>query len=359
MIDADICFYTVLVIGTNNTDFISQSIPLNIEFEMFLKKPAKILDKEQISALISQQLKTHQQGLWEDSISIKMSDETSFNNNPPINQISTEKHEYLVLYKELLELYGKKTLYSYIQKDTYPIPSADDREGYSPNNDMQYWLSGLSDYLKITEIAAKYEIKANTLFDFGCASARVLRHFACHSNIPELWGSDINARHIRWLYNFMPQNIRPVSNHSIPALPVRDNSMDIITGFSVFTHLDTFETCWLAELDRILADKGICYLTVQNEDTWKELCKQVDNPKNRLIQTMLKNDPETRNKLQLPLPDKRSVYRFTQSGSYRAQVFHSNNYIKQVWGRFFEIKEILPCHHNLQSVVILQKRQYQ
>lgn len=263
-----------------------------------------------------------------------------------------------MLYKSLLELYGKDVLDAFIQKDTYPIPSAHDREGYSPDNDMQYWLSGLSDYLKIMEIVEKYKIKANTLLDFGCASARVLRHFACQSNISELWGSDINARHIRWLNEFMPQTIKPLSNHSIPTLPVRDNSMDIITAFSVFTHIDTFETCWLAELERILADNGICYLTVQNEDTWKELNNQVDNPKNRLIQTMLKNDPETRNKLQMPLPDKRSVYRFTQSGSYRAQVFHSNNYIKRVWGRFFDIKEILPFHHNLQSVVILQKKQY-
>jgi hypothetical protein len=71
---------------------------------------------------------------------------------------------------------------------------------------------------------------------------------------------------------------------------------------------------------------------------------------------MLKIDPTVREKLQQPMADTRTVYRFAQSGPYRAQVFHSNNYLQQVWGRFFKIEEILPGHHVRQTVLVLRKK---
>jgi hypothetical protein len=36
-------------------------------------------------------------------------------------------------------------------------------------------------------------------------------------------------------------------------------------------------------------------------------------------------------------------------------VFHSNNYLRNVWGRFFEVVEILPRHHVRQTVMLLRK----
>jgi SAM-dependent methyltransferase len=190
-------------------------------------------------------------------------------------------------------------------------------------------------------------------FDFGCASGRVIRHFVAQDDIPEIWGSDINARHIRWLCDHMPMSVKPIANHCIPQLPIADNTFDLITAFSVFTHIDTFETCWLAELKRILAPGGLAYLTVHNEDTWRSLREEVENQNNRLIQNMVAVDPETPQKLTDEMPEGRHVYRFTTRGPYRTQVFHSNNYIRNVWGRFFNVVSIKPCHHARQSVVVL------
>ena len=136
---------------------------------------------------------------------------------------------------------------------------------------------------------------------------------------------------------------------------MEDNYFDVVSAFSVFTHIDTFETAWIAELRRILKPGGIAYLTVHNEDTWKILRNDMDNPKNRLIQSVLKVDPEFAEKIHQPMPDKRTVYRFQQNGPYRAQVFHSDNYLRRTWGRFMDIKEILPHRHIRQTVVILQK----
>jgi hypothetical protein len=56
------------------------------------------------------------------------------------------------------------------------------------------------------------------------------------------------------------------------------------------------------------------------------------------------------------MPKDRLVYRFTQRGPYRANVFLSNAHLERVWGRFFDIAEILPLHHARQTVVTLRKR---
>jgi SAM-dependent methyltransferase len=154
----------------------------------------------------------------------------------------------------------------------------------------------------------------------------------------------------------MPQSIKPIFNNCIPTLPMRDNSVDIISAFSVFTHIDTFETSWLAELRRVLSDDGIAYITVHNEDTWEAIRESIDDKANRLVQSIIKIDPSFRQTLLGDMPDTKSVYRFSQSGPYRAQVFHSNNFLRKVWGRFFTIEEILPLHHARQTVLILRNK---
>jgi ubiquinone/menaquinone biosynthesis C-methylase UbiE len=160
---------------------------------------------------------------------------------------------------------------------------------------------------------------------------------------------------VRWILEHLPLTVKPIFNHCIPTLPFPDASVDLISAFSVFTHIDTFETHWLAELRRILSPKGICYLTVHNEDTWNLLAGEINNKNNRLVQSMLAIDPSLEQQLQEPMPKSRLVYRFAQSGPYRAQVFHSNEYLHRVWGRFFEILEIKPAYHNRQTVLILRK----
>ncbi len=293
---------------------------------------------------------------WEDDISRNTLDETPFTSLPSPASRPIEAFEETARMKVIKPMLQGQPIADFVSKDTWPIPTAEDREGYSVGFDEAYWLSGLEDYLKIMEIAKQNEIAPKSVMDFGCATGRVVRHFAAHSDIPEIWGTDINQRHVRWLYEHLPMSVKPVFNHCIPTLPIPDSSVDIITAFSVFTHIDTFETHWLAELSRIMSDGGMCYLTVHNEATWKVLHKEIDNEKNRLIQSIAKIDPDFKNQLAQPMPEGRKIYRFTQSGPYRAQVFHSNSYLRNVWGRFFDIEAIMPCHHVRQTVVVLRKK---
>jgi hypothetical protein len=53
----------------------------------------------------------------------------------------------------------------------------------------------------------------------------------------------------------------------LPPLPFADQSMDLIYGVSVLTHLDEdFQDAWLEELGRLVAPGGIVMLTVHGED---------------------------------------------------------------------------------------------
>jgi len=314
------------------------------------------LDTEDVHRIVTQRLRDSRPVAWEEDISRNTLDTEPFNNLPAVGTLEAHQFTNPIRLSAIEPLLDGRELSDLIAKDTHPIPCADDREGYLPGYDGQYWLSGLEDYLKIEQVAKRYGVNPRSVFDFGCASGRVIRHFAAQSDVPEIWGSDINRRHIRWLYEFMPHTIKPIFNHCIPALPIRDNSVDIISAFSVFTHIDTFETCWLAELRRILSDDGIAYITVHNEDTWTAIRESIDDKANRLVQSILNIDPSFRDTLMGDMPDTKSVYRFAQSGPYRAQVFHSNNFLKQVWGRFFTIEEILPLHHARQTVLILRNK---
>lgn len=315
-------------------------------------------ENEQLNQQINQRLQAWRCKAWEDDISRNSLDNEPFENLLPISERPEE-----------LEIKNRKFINSLFpdgmldtldlaaaaSRDTYPLPSPPDREGYSPGLDGNYWFSGFGDYHKISEVARRYNITIDRFLDFGCASGRVIRHFAAQGDVKEIWGTDVNARHIRWLAEFMPKNVIPVANHCIPAIPIPDEKIDLVSAFSVFTHIDTFETAWLAELRRMLKPGGIAYLTIHNEDTWDLLKDEIDNPKNRLVQAMIGVDASFAERLHSPLPRGRMIVRTTHLGPYRAQVFHSNSYIHNVWGRFFEVLEILPRHHVRQTVLVLRK----
>jgi SAM-dependent methyltransferase len=290
---------------------------------------------------------------WEQDFSLNHHSIEPFQNGPAPYELPFETFEVWSLLTA--DLLGDKSLNDYLKHDTYPIPSSSDREGYNVNRDATYYLNGLADFLKVLRTAENYELTINSYLDFGCASGRVLRHFCCQTEIPTLWGSDINGRHIRWLNDYLPRRLRLIHNHSLPTLPLPDQSMDLITAFSVFTHIDTFETAWLAEISRILKPNGLVYLTVQNDASWQFL--RQSGPKQVLVERLTAQHPTFAGDLASALPDYRLDYRHTQVGPYRAVVFHSDAYLHRTWGRYFQIEEIRPLDHGVhQSVLIGRKR---
>jgi ubiquinone/menaquinone biosynthesis C-methylase UbiE len=342
----------------NDNDDAQEPITRQQVVDLLAANREDMLSRESAQQIIGNRLHRHRPISWENDISLNALDETPFEVAPSPAEIALQTFNAAIKENSSCspETLGDRDVMELIAKDTLPIPIPQDRENYFPGYDEKYWLFGLSDYLRVMQVAEQFDLEPKSVLDFGCSSGRVIRHFACQSNIPEIWGTDINRRHIRWLYEHMPMHVKPVFNHCIPTLPIPESSVDVITAFSVFTHIDTFEIHWIAELSRILSRDGFCYLTIHNEDTWQALGDQIENKENRLVQSMIEIDPNVADQLRGPLPGNRLVYRFSPNGPYRAQVFLSNQHIEQVWGRFFKIENILPQHHQRQTVVVLKKR---
>ncbi len=110
-------------------------------------------------------------------------------------------------------------------------------------------------------------LKNVTILDWGCGPGRIIRHFPdlLEGKECRFLGTDYNQKSIDWC----AQNLTGIefNKNSLQAqLPYENESVDIIYGISIFTHLSEklhFE--WYNELYRVLKPNGILFLTTHGE----------------------------------------------------------------------------------------------
>ena len=243
--------------------------------------------------------------------------------------------------------------------DPWPIPVPPLREGYAPDNHGWYWTTGLLDYLKVNEAIEIHGLQTDgqpRVLDFGCSSGRYLRHVASHEADVEIWGTDFDLDNVNWVRDNLPP-VRALLNTVVPHLPFEDSSFDVITAFSVFTHIDSFELEWLSELKRILCHGGLAYLSVQSERTWKRI-PQRDYILKKLVSAQ-KLNPDfkiAKTLFEEPMPRDRVVFRWSPKGAYAVDMYHSQEYLRRVWNRHMEVLDIYDAAlSDLQDVVVLRK----
>lgn len=241
---------------------------------------------------------------------------------------------------------------SAIALDRAPLPVTEDREGYHGPNHFRYWASGLKDKKNLLSCAQEHGIDVKSYLDLGCASGRVIRHFAFNHPDIEVLGCDINRRHIEWVLKYLPSSVLAFQNHSIPSLPLPDNSVDLVSAFSVFTHIEAFESSWLMELRRILRPGGLAWITVHSDQTWLEMEEGWPLFKG------LRNHPDFKpfREVRTEMPDDRMVFRWHSDRSYSSNVFYRYEYIERSWSRFLKIVDFKRRCPGFQDVVVMQKR---
>ncbi len=236
-----------------------------------------------------------------------------------------------------------------------PIPPPELRMGYG-HTDSQYIEMGRSTSGAIRQALNTYGIglsPGDAILDWGCASGRVLRHFAPEATQLELWGCDQDAPHISWARNNLCPPLRFVTCTAYPHLPFEDNKFRFIYGISVFTHLYRLVDAWLMELRRILAPGGYALFTIHDDNTWKWLMDRADN---REALGPWNDWPAVFNHGERM---ERDVYVFRQgteaAGWSSVQTFFRADWIAREWGRSLRVVAIEPLFEVYQSMVLLQK----
>jgi SAM-dependent methyltransferase len=155
------------------------------------------------------------------------------------------------------------------------------------------------------------------VLDFGCGSARVLRQFAEEAETGDFSGCDIDSASVDWDRQHLSPPFQFFRNELTPPLTLPDNGLDLIWAMSVFTHIADLWSEWLTEMHRLLAPGGILIASFLGDGMWEPL---VGEPyrEEQVGMTVLRSwdGPE-------------------------AQVFHSEWWLRERWGRAFEVLEVL------------------
>lgn len=199
------------------------------------------------------------------------------------------------------------------------------------------------DLRRATRLIGRELSSFQRILDFGCGSARVLRHLRDLPVSCRLYGTDIDPEAIRWCRQAIPFATFQ-RNEAWPPLPFPSSSFDLIYAFSVFTHIDEeMQNAWLAELKRVAASRGTVVLTTHGA----------------YAQSDLPND------CQLLLAQNGFAFRRVATGRFTFEglpdfyqlAYHTRAYVEQNWSEFFTIRHYIERGLNAhQDLVVLEKR---
>lgn len=154
------------------------------------------------------------------------------------------------------------------------------------------------------------------VLDFGCGAGRTLRHFLSEAERAEFYGCDIDAPSVAWLADHFSPPLHVFQSDEAPSLPQPDGFFDLIYALSVFTHISDHWSGWLLELQRVLKPKGLLFATFLSEAIWPEFSRGAwDEERTGMLVTRKWNPWDSGGPI----------------------VFHSEWWIREHWGRAFDV----------------------
>ena len=215
---------------------------------------------------------------------------------------------------------------------------------------MQFVLGGCSDFNKfkrlLTAIGAGDITERKRVLDWGVGCGRVARYFSAVPGI-EFFGVDVDADNVEWCSHNLPGQYRTVPLR--PPVPLDSGSFDLIYGISVLTHLNEGDQrAWLAELDRLAARGAIILLSFHGTTA----ANYAGLPLPALDAYL---DAVARDGFVVTSVN-RQVRRFIDEPGYYVNVAHSDNYVRRVWGEYFDVVDTIPGMTATHDLAVLRKR---
>lgn len=255
--------------------------------------------------------------------------------------------------------YNENSEFYLIKKDHYykdlkceyelPLPPKDLWLGYGEN--AEEYLNGKIHIKQMHKIAAEFGYnpeEAGNILDFGCGAGRMIRWLKPYSDNKEIWGVDISSEHIIWANNNLNPPFNFAVNTTIPHLPFKDGFFKFIYAGSVFTHIDDLADSWFMELNRISADNGLLYLTIQDRHTIELLNTKY---KTKWLSTFMKKFPEFES-------EKENFNIMVGGRGPDSQVFYDIDYLKKVLGKVYDFISVNEEAYGYQTALLLKKKNF-
>ena len=170
------------------------------------------------------------------------------------------------------------------------------------------------------------------ILDFGSGLGRVILQLLERAPNAEIIGFDIDPLMNQWAGHLLPdKRVKLVSS----TLDLPDESFDLITIISVFTHLDQTTDFWLSEVYRLLSRSGCAFITYHDDTLFKEMQAKGQFTAAKLV-------------------DKFVSGHGTAEGGAGMGTYYSTPYWKQVLEKYFNVEVLKPrglFHHQSISVV--------
>jgi len=131
----------------------------------------------------------------------------------------------------------------------------------------------LREIFQLSVLVQKYAQQAgrplNTetrLLDFGCGWGRITRLFLKQIKAAHIQGIDVDPMFVQVCRSTIP-GVRFDQVPALPPTPFPDASFDVVTGYSVMSHLaEHASLAWVQEFARLLRPGGLMFVTTQLKD---------------------------------------------------------------------------------------------
>jgi 2-polyprenyl-3-methyl-5-hydroxy-6-metoxy-1,4-benzoquinol methylase len=179
------------------------------------------------------------------------------------------------------------------------------------------------------------------ILDFGCGCGRTLIPLSFCVDPENLYGTDIDEEAIGWLkdhYAFANLFVNGV----LPPTGFESGMFDFIYSISIFTHLpEDMQFPWLDELRRIVKKGGYVAVSTHGDYAYSYFSSDTHNEFRKKGFFYFAGAEETKG-----LP------------SFYKAAFHSIDYIRKEWSRYFTIAEFRPRGiSDHQDLLLLQRKE--
>lgn len=232
-----------------------------------------------------------------------------------------------------------------------PVPSAALRHRVAVGGELGFRLSGLLHVDCFDKALAATGVRlaeVDRLLEWGAGSGRMTAHLPAFAPRAQITAVDTDTEAIAWVADNLPVQ----SATSIPLLPPTafdDDAFELVIGHSVFSHLAVqSQDAWLAELARVTRPGGHVAVSFNGQAA---LDWHVGHPLVELPDAV--EGAYERHGIGIWVGDgwENEFY-----DGYHT-TFHQHAYVREHWGRWFEVVEIHPAAAlPIQDIVVLRAR---